>query len=192
MRSSAVPFLCTIILACAALPIHAGDMSLELDDGEEIILHENGTWSFDRGVHQEPTEDIVIYLEGGQPMLIATDHTWKYINRKAARNKSKPLAPVNMIYVIGKYQGEHINPATQKAMSIAKTKLKKRMRKVVGWKVPDKKLTECIQMADKDVEKTDNFTDKWNVQIKITLDKYGIEEIMECCQRKPEPAKKSE
>jgi hypothetical protein len=56
----------------------AGDMILTLDDGREVILHEDNTWGFAKfTVSHGDVEDIYITVDDGRTVwLKMEDNTW--------------------------------------------------------------------------------------------------------------------
>ncbi len=172
-----VGLVCGVALLALAVPVAAGDIHLTLDNGTDVILHDNHTWSCADAAARQQLVDMMIALEDGQEVHLDGGGTWSFV---VDEQESSDVG-FTMIYQTGVGRATKVLDAIEHARNRALDGLTRRMRPVVGAGVSESDLRACIEDMDKQVDHSENKQgDTYEVRIKMTLDKTAIEAVRQC------------
>lgn len=175
-RRLARSLCCAVFLACA-LPAAAGDIHLTLDNGTDVVLHDNHTWSCGSAAARRQLADLTITLEDGQEVFLDGGGTWSFV----VDEQDAVDVGLTMVYEVGVGRGTKVLDAIEHATNRALDGLTRRLRPIVDSDVSDKDLRACIEDMDKQVDHSEKMLgDTYEVRIKMTLDKTAIEAVIQC------------
>lgn len=160
--------------------VQAGDMTLTLDSGAEILLHDDHTWDFADRNHTPQKNDITISTGDGSTIHIATNQTWAYVSgdKGSTTTEHSYLASV---FAVGTAQGPDQFDTRLSAMAQAATHLARQLIESSGQNdLTIEKVKACINAEGTSTEVKENYLEKWKIEVKISADQYQIRAIMEC------------
>lgn len=169
-----------VFLFGASGTLFAADMSLTLDDGREVILHEDGSWGFAKfSVSEGDEEDIYITVDDGRTICMKTDNTWSFTKQRPPEKKSfAELPTVNATTTSTKPTLDvAVKAASDEALKRAADRLVPYAKKS---KMTHKYLVACIknEIGDNGIETT--YKPGWTAQAKISLQRVQVQKILEC------------
>lgn len=174
------------IWICLSVPnLFANDMILELESGDEVLLHSDHTWDFQSNASDELTKNVSIVLNNGQAVKINKNHTWYYIEQQGQdQTFTEEVEYLGTAYSMGNAHSTDIVEAKMMAMSQATVQLSKQLLAALGDQTLTlKKLNQCLEQEDKDIETKENMKkEKWYAQVRITVDSYQIQMIVDCAR----------
>jgi len=169
-------WLAALCVAGAAL---AADIRLTLQGGTVVVLHADQTWSCADAAARKELADMVVKLEDGREVHLGIKGRWSFMtDDPAVSSKGETTA---MLTHTGVGRSEDAQQAVAHAKELALKGMTKRMRAVVGSKVPEKDLRACVEDMDKLVEQQEKYLKGvFEVKYKITLNREMIEAVKEC------------
>lgn len=158
----------------------AGDMSLNLDDGREVLLHEDSTWSFaEETVVEEKQDDVYITLSDDRIVWLKADNTWTFTKTQPKSNRPDVYPS---LAVVGKATEPTLDRAVNSAKQNAFKQAAKNLRKFAPAKAKDvdKYIAACIkrEIGENGVEVV--YNPKWKAEAKISLTSQQVEAVMDC------------
>ncbi len=187
MKSPLYVFPLVFLFVVSFTPLYAGDMTLEYE-GREYVLLEDNTWDFGNRDDPDLEDNLFITLGDGRIVLIALDYSWRFVDKKELI-KSNDNITVKFITAQGKAQNIDVGRATaaakKKALANATKKLKASIK---NKKLNYNKLMDCIRRVEKEEDSSESFTKGkgWSVTVKMTLDKGSIRAVLDCEGKKEE------
>ena len=159
------------------------DMSINLEDGREVILKPDSSWQFaEFSFIQEEMDDIYMDLTDGRILCLKGDNTWKFVNRRPPKKKLdfKELPTVN-----AKTTATHgsldvaVKQARKKAFDRAASRLVRYAKKS---KMTNKYLAACImdEVGEEGAEIT--YVKGWTATARLTLSKVQVGKILDCVE----------
>ncbi len=178
MVSALFGFLLVLMVSATS----ANDMVLEIDNGDVVLLHIDHSWDFKSRASEELTRNISLLLDNGKTVQINKNHSWYYVEQRSDTYATDEVEFVGTAYSTGNAQHEDLITAKMKAMSAATVHLSKQLLSTVGDEsISLKKMNQCIEREDKDVEVKENMQNKlWRVMVRLSVDKVQIQMIIDC------------
>ena len=173
--------LVLFLVSAGALVFAAGDMTLTLEDGTNVYLHTDSTWSYGRGVHADPDGDVEISIGSGKHILVGADYTWRYSDGKAVTTRL-----YKTVHAQGTGEHKQYNAAVAQAEKTVRTRIISRVRAVVKVKGSDDRYWECIQGSGASVDKKESFGTLWSVGRTITLNNHALQSVEGCLKAPPQ------
>lgn len=173
------------LLFCMLLPVSsvvASDMVLTLDDGQDVVLHEDSTWGYAKfTISEGDEEDKYISLDDGRTIWLKVDNTWTFTSKKPPIKPTKKDLP--SAYATGSATKPALDQAVQAATNEAITRLVNQLVKFVKNTPKSKRYLEaCIKNEIGDAGADVTYQPKWSAQAKITLTKLQVRNIVDCVQ----------
>jgi|GEM_PF-2369091 len=165
-------------------------MLLSTPDGKEIMLKEDNIWEPAGKAEMNVEKDFTVPLNDGRIVLIGADGTWGFVNKEV--QYAEDMLTTDKVVARGTGQSVDVtaatNAATRQAMENAVLKTRDAVRKI---KVNTKKIRECIERVEKDVDSQEQFVQGkgWTVNVSITLDKGSLLAVVDCAQDSASAAK---
>lgn len=185
-KESSVSTILWIMLLCLFTHgLFANDMILEIGRGDVVLLHSDHTWDFQSHASEELTKNVSIALDNGKAVKINKNHTWYYIEQQGQdQSYTDEVEYLGTAYSMGNAHNTDLLEAKMMAMSQATVQLSKQLLSALGDQTLSlKKLNQCIEQEDKDVETKENIKNKmWYVQVRISVDSYQIQMIVDCAR----------
>lgn len=158
----------------------SGDMSLNLDDGREVLLHEDSTWSFaQETVLEGKQDDIYITLSDDRIVWLKADNTWTFTKTQPKSNRPEVYPS---LAVVGKSTQPTLDGAVDSAKQNAFQQAAKQLRKFAPAKAKDvdKYIAACIEreIGENGVEVV--YNPKWKAEAKISLTSQQVRAVMDC------------
>jgi hypothetical protein len=177
-----------LVSAVFALAQQRGKItSTQLDNGTVIILNmTDSTWQYEKTqVHDMDEDGEYIELTGGKIMWIKYDGTWTYVKVKprAKANKMKEYPSLN---VAATATHPTLDGAMKTANNDVYAKGAANLRKYLpsGIKDAEKILQACLRDRVKGNSYDEQYKQlqnkQWQVNTKITLHPYQVQEVMNC------------
>ena len=175
-------FVAGLFIFCSVFYVSAADMTLTLDDGRDVILHEDNTWGFAKfTVSDGDEEDIYITVDDGRTICLKTDNTWDFTKAKPPQKKSFKELPT--IFANGSATrpalDQAVQAATQEALGRAVDRLLPFAKKSKDTK---KYLLACIKNEIGDAGAEVSYKPGWTAQAKIQIEKLQAKKILECVE----------
>lgn len=184
-----------ILMVCIAMGLVAagswakGDMALTLDDGREVLLHDDNTWEFAQFTILEGEQnDIYIDVDDGRIICLKNDDVWSFVKRRPPRQK-KTFAELPTVVSNGKATHSTLDRAVQAARNEAFTQAAKRLRPYAKKsKITQKYLAACIknEVGEGGAEVT--YQKGWTAKARLTLSKVQVKKILDCVEVQIEAA----
>jgi hypothetical protein len=174
------PGLAVLILLCSA--VVAEDMYLTMDDGTEIVLHDDYSWSFAKSSSTTSIdEDVGITMQDGESIVVSTSGQWGYQDPVGSGSGNQETA-MQSAYATGMAQHQDLGKAHQAAVDEATKRLLKNLSPIVAGGTQSREhLLECLKKAEQKVESADQkLGDQWKVTITIKLQRQGILDFATC------------
>jgi hypothetical protein len=163
----------------------AGSMSLEMEQGKNIVLHEDSTWNFEHSRLIDLEEDFTVELGDDRIVLIRTDGSWSFVSKEYLAKQPKALG-VQKIEAAGKGSSADVAAAKAEARKRAYAVAARRMRRSVGSiKAGTQTLTDCIARVEKDEFGQETFTTGkgWDAVVEVEMDQQAIQAVLDCCTK---------
>jgi hypothetical protein len=177
---------CGIALCFFVSRLFAGDIILEMESGDVVLLHSDHTWDFQSHASDELTKNVSMILDNGQAIKINKNHTWYYIEQKGREETfaTDEVEYLGTAYSMGNAHSADLIEAKMMAINQATVELSKQLLSALGDKTLTlKKLNHCIEREDKDIEVKENMKNNmWYVVTRLTVDSYQIQMIIECAR----------
>jgi hypothetical protein len=165
-------------------------MSLTLDDGRDVVLQPDSTWSF-VVVQQSifgtppPPNDIFITLTDNRVLQLKTDYTWAFTRQQPPRsNRRTEFQPAS---ATGVATNVALDGATSGASNDAYGKVATALRRLApptNHREAQAFLVACIKQEFKENEVDITFEQQprggWRAQAKIDIPAHRVSRIMEC------------
>jgi hypothetical protein len=177
-----------VILLCTVGISAGGDVTLSLENGIDLLLHEDGTWSVDGDQRFKVDNTFTVTVPDGRIIAILPDYRWGYVDESQAEEIN-----LKKVYATAKASHADVSEATRKAENMAIDRIARKLMKTFKDHKPTmKKLRECIRNNDKDIEKADAFSKSlgWKVDMKITLNKDDLVAVRDCLVEENQNKKK--
>ena len=121
-----------MILVAYPPSLFANDMTLGLDDGVEIILHDDYTWDYTTESTAELADDRSVIVDNGDAIQVKLDQTWALIEEGDAETITQESVELGSAYSVGNAQGPDQYIANNTAMDAAIEHLAKKLRSAIG------------------------------------------------------------
>jgi hypothetical protein len=173
-----------MILVAYTPALFADDMTLGLDDGVEIILHDDYTWDYTSESTAELAEDMSVIVDNGDAILVKLDQTWALIEEGDPETVIRESEELGSAYSVGNAHGPDQYIANNTAMDAAIEHLAKKLRSAIGdEKLTIVRLSYCIEEEDKSIKiREKQVKNIWQVKVDLRLDKEQIQTILECAK----------
>jgi len=189
----AVTAILTVLTAAPALAdrqISGPVTTVALEDGSEVILHPDSTWSYKNAtLAADENGDVYIPLKTNV-LWLKSDYTYTYVKSqppKSNRPKSYP-----QVDAAGTATLPSLDVATKTALNQAYDKVATNLSKYIMSK--DKKakdyLVACIknEVKENELDQAYNQTKAgWKADAKISIPGYRVQRIIECLDTQLEP-----
>ena len=188
-ESSVSTILCILVMGFFVTVLFANDMILEIGRGDVVLLHSDHTWDFQSNASEELTKNVSIVLDNGEAVKINKNHTWYYIEQQGKdQSYTEEVEYLGTAYSMGNAHSVDLVEAKMMAMSQATVQLSKQLLSALGDPTLTlKKLNQCIELEDKDIETKENIQkEKWYVQVRLSVDSYQIQMIVDCARGEEE------
>jgi hypothetical protein len=164
--------------------LFADDMTLNLDDGIEIILHDDYTWDYTSESMAELADDMSVIVDNGDAIQVKLDQTWAMIEQGDPETVVRESEELGSAFSIGTAHGPDLYIANNTAMDAAIEHLAKKLRAAIGdEKLTIVRLSYCIEEEDKSVNiKENQVKNIWQVKVDLRLDKEQIQTVLECAK----------
>lgn len=162
-----------------SIAVDAADIRLTLQDNVTVVLHGDQTWSCADAAKRRQLADMTIRLEDGREVHLGLKGRWTFVT-------DDPTVPatgetMSMVTHTGVGRSEDALKAVAHAKDLALKGIAKRLRPIVGPRVPEKDLRVCVEDMDKLVEQQEKYLKGvFEVKYKVTLNREMIEAIKEC------------
>ncbi len=173
-----------LVLSVLAMAAAEKQMILTTPHGDELRLDEDNTWVPARNTEVFFERDFTVQLTDGRYVLINTDGTWGFVTQELVY--AEDLIMTTKVVGKGLSTSADVVSATQsaqkKAMESAVSNTRSALQKIK--RVNQKKLRECVEAVEKDVDTQEQFArgKGWTVQVLITLDKGSLLAVTECAR----------
>lgn len=164
--------------------LFADDMTLQLEDDVEVILHDDHTWDYTAQSPSQLANDNSVVIDNGDVIQIKTDHTWSLIEEGDSENVTTESEELGSAYSVGNAHGPDQYIANNTAMDAAIEHLAKQLMAATGdKKLTLVRLTYCIEEEDKSIQIQEKQDKKiWRVQVNLSLDAEQIKAVLECAR----------
>ena len=159
------------------------DMSINLEDGREVVLKPDSTWQFaEFSFIQEDMDDIYMDLTDGRILCLKNDNTWKFVRRRPPKKKLdfKDLPTVNAkTTATNGSLDAAVKQARKKVFDRAASRL---LRYAKKSKMTNKYLVACIidEVGEEGAEVS--YVKGWTATAQLTLSKVQVGKILDCVQ----------
>lgn len=177
-------FVLTIIaLIALSSGSFSNDMLLELDNGDFVLLHEDQTWDFKSPSNSPLKSDMSLILNNNEVINILTNKTWHYASN-ADEIKMDIPGSLGNVYSTGTAQGSDLFDTKMASREKAVEHLSRQLHTAIGDpQITIKNLMHCIEKEDKEIDiKEQSRNKQWQIQTKLSLDKYQIQVIVDCAK----------
>jgi hypothetical protein len=176
-----------LVIVMVSFGVFAGDMVLTLDDGRDVILHDDNTWGFAKFTVSEDEEDYYITIDDGRTICLKTDNTWEFTKGRPQNKRSfNELPTVSVSSSVKKPTLDAaVKAASEDAVKKAALKLSPYAKK---HKLTNKYLVACIknEIGENGIEST--YKPGWIALAKINITKVQTKNILECVETQLESA----
>lgn len=159
------------------------DMYLTLNDGTEIVLHDNYRWDFKKSNSRTLDEDVQITLDDGVTIVVTRSGEWGYAEDVEGGTETR--VTMHSAHATSMAKHESAADATLEAHRMAGERLAAQMIEGVwaGEPVDTAKVISCIEGANKEVTSDEKrLADGWRVSLRVVLDREAILNIVECVE----------
>lgn len=176
--------------ACIFANPPGSTMTLTLDDGQEVVLQPDSTWSYVRArqsifAESAPENDVYITLSDNRILWLRTDFTWTFTRQQPPRsNRRTEFQPVS---AVGAATDRALDGATSGATNDAYNKVAATLRRLApstNHRNAQAFLIACIKQEFKENEVELTFEQDaragWRAQAKIEIPAHRVTRIMEC------------
>lgn len=184
-----------LVMVCIAMGLVAagswakGDMALTLDDGREVLLHDDNTWEFAHfTILEGEQDDIYIDIDDSRIICLKNDNVWSFVKNRPPKQK-KTFAELPTVVTNGKATHSALDAAVQAARNEAFTRAATRLLPYAKKsKITQKYLAACIknEVGEGGAEVT--YQKGWTAQAKLTLSKVQVKKILDCVEVQIEAA----
>jgi hypothetical protein len=169
------------LLLFVSILVAAGDMTVTLDDGRDVFLHEDSTWSFKMPPVNPIAEDITLTLNDGRTLALLQDGSYKIgRNLKFRKRATLKLSDLSATVTASKISLTQ-SRAAAKEMIIAN--LSARVKKELGDpSIPAPIITGCVrgQLDDNKLETA--IVNSNGVKMSITLSRQELQDLAQCIE----------
>ncbi len=171
-----------IILVYCIANLFANDMTLQLEDDVEVILHDDHTWDYTSQSPSQMASDNSVVIDNGDVIQIKTDHTWNLIEKGYDENLTTESEELGSAYSVGNANGPDQYIANNTAIDAAIEHLAKQLISATGNnKLTIERLCYCIKEEDKSIQIQEKQKNNiWQVQVNLALDAEQIKAVLEC------------
>ena len=156
-----------------------GDMSLTLEDGREVQLHENNTWSFTRSRSATLDEDMYITLRDNRILALKMDNTWAFVKSIPKVRQTRTWEEVTAVGRVKRPTlDQAVNDARVEAINRAASSLKSYASKTI--KDSQKIIAACINQEIGPHGAEVSYEPGWTAEAKVTLSPRNVRRVIEC------------
>ncbi|MDG5813654.1 hypothetical protein QA601_01050 [Chitinispirillales bacterium ANBcel5] len=170
------------IVVCFALffSVFAGDMSLTLEDGEEVVLHSDGTWSYTRRGASAGNEDQYITLSDTRILCLQANYKWKFVREMP---QTRRLQSYPEVIAVGSASHSNLDQAVNQAKEGAVNRAADRLQEFAPSSLDNSKqlLAACILREHGEVGEV-QFEPSWEAEARITLSPRIVRRVIECLE----------
>jgi len=191
----AFAFILTTLTAVPVLAAQTGVKitTLTLDDGSEVILNPDSTWSYKSAtLAADDDGDVYMELKDNRVLWLRPDYTYTFVKSKPPKsNRPKSYPSVD---VVGTSTMPSLDAATKTAINQVYDKVATNLAKYMASK--DKKakdyLLACIKDRIKENELDQAYNQikggSWKADARVSIPGYKIKEIIDCLDTQLAPA----
>jgi len=189
---AAVLTVLTAVPAFADRQISGSVTTINLEDGSEVILHPDSTWSYKNAtLAPDDNGDVYIPLKTNY-LWLRSDYTYTFVKSQPPKTtRPKSYAEIN---AVGSSTMPSLDVATKTAVNQVYDKVATNMDKYTKSK--DKKakayLLACIKDEVKENELEQAYVQikggSWKADAKVSIPGYRIQRIIECLDTQLAPA----
>ncbi len=166
------------LLTVFAYQAHATDIHLTLDNGAELLLHDDLTWTCS-GARNE-LNNMTVALEDGKEIHLGADGKWRYLIDEDS-DEAEGLAT---LYHTGSSRGTDVRETVEHAKGLALDGISRRLlRQVMAKGTLLAEVRTCVEEMDKLVEHEERMVKGvYEVKVTVRLDRAGIAAVKECVE----------
>ncbi len=172
-------FRLCLLVACLVGSLESQEISVSLDDGTDLILHEDFTWEPGETGNWIPPGVFEVTLEDGRNLILHNDFTWRFLSGAAGEH-----IPLETAYAVGKARRETAEAAREDAGKEAIRRLAIQLETLVPG-ADLRTLSECVARQEKKEEVDEHSQSGWNVTVRIEVGREAIQSIMDCACESP-------
>lgn len=166
--------------------------TLTLDDGSEVILNPDSTWSYKSAtLSPDADDDVYMELRDNRVLWLRSDYTYTFVKSKPPKSNRPKSYP--QVDAVATATVQSLDVATKTAVNQVYDKVPSSLSKFVMSK--DKKakdyLLACIKDRVKDNELEQAYVQTkagWKADAKVSIPGYKVKEIIECLDTQLAPA----
>jgi len=158
-------------------------MTTTLEDGTEVNLLPDSTWSYVRpGILTTPTDDVFITLRDNRILWLKPDYTWTFTKTQPKANRHRDYQAVT---VTGTATHRDLNAALTTATEDAHKRVAAALRRFVPANARNGQafLLACVknEVKEHDIETNHSkVAAGWKFDAKIVLHAHRVQKIVEC------------
>jgi hypothetical protein len=187
-------FAIAVLAATAAFAAQTGVKvtSLVLEDGSEVILNPDSTWSYKSAtLSPDVDDDVYMELKDNRVLWLRSDYTYTFVKSKPPKSNRPKSYP--QVDAVATATVQSLDVATKTAVNQVYDKVASSLGKYVMSK--DKKakdyLLACIKDRVKDNELEQVYVQTkagWKADAKVSIPGYKVKEIIDCLDTQLAPA----
>ncbi len=172
-------FRLCLMVACVVGTLWSDDISVSLDKGIDLILHEDFTWEPGETGSWIPPGVFEVALDDGRNLILHNDFTWRFSSGAAGER-----IPLETAYAVGTARRETAEAAREDAGREAVRRLAIQLESVIPG-ADLRTLTECISRQEKKTDVDEHSQSGWDVTVRIEIGREAIQGIMDCAYDSP-------
>jgi hypothetical protein len=187
-KSIIAGIIMTAAAVCAFAQRPGSTMTTTLEDGSEITLQPDSTWSFVRPKMDDLRDDEFITLKDNRILWIKTDYTWTFTKTQPRANKPREFASIMVVGVATKPDLSHAtNAATEDAYNKIATQLRRYIPPKANPKTAQAYLLACIKNEIKENDIELNYAPGWKAEAKVNVLGHRVRNIVDCLEVQLDP-----
>ena len=184
----------TAVPALADKQISSAVTTITLEDGSEVVLHPDSTWSY-KNATLAPDDDGEVYIPLKNNVLwLRSDYTYTFVKSQPPKsNRPKSYAQVD---AVGTSTMPSLDVATKTAVNQVYDKVATNLGKYIMSKEKNAKayLLACIKDEIKENELEQAYVQTkagWKADAKVSIPGYRILRIIECLDTQLAPSEEA-
>jgi len=187
-----------ILTALTVFPVFAAQTgvkitTLTLEDGSEVILNPDSTWSYKSAtLVADDNGDVYMELKDNRVLWLRPDYTYTFVKSKPPKSNRPKSYP--SVEAVGTATMPSLDVATKTAINQVYDKVATNLAKYMASK--DKKAKDYLLACIKDRIKENEFDQaynqikggSWKADAKVSIPGYKVKEIIDCLDTQLAPA----
>ncbi len=162
--------------------VDAGDLSIDLDDGNSLILHEDRTWTM-HGGGAGVRSSMTLEMSDGRSVILHSDKSWEYVRNDSGEvlRKRPPIARLSGSGFARKSSShESVDAARQEAVR----RVAKSLRKMLGEadSPPDSLLIPCIDILADESRVARSIASDGSAEVRIQFGASDAQDLLDCIE----------